>query len=200
MVTNMKNLIFIIGVVLLTGCEKYELESNPVTYMGGEEWIFVDYDIVIVSSQSEVQIIKNDTICINSFSNQSTVSGGTLMSQNYNSTSKSRRFIRNKTKWEFDGYYLYCEWSDGPGNQVPSHDPFWVTYPTNGLYTNYSRMSILDQTLGLKTDYTFKTNNIGVAPPNELILVSPEIVTDLYLSNGAREKAVTVKVVLTFLR
>lgn len=187
-------------VVFFTGCEKYEEVSYPTTYMGGGKWIFVDYDIVIVNSQSEVQIIKNDTICINSFSDQSTVSGGTLMSQNYNNTAKSRRFIRNKTMWEFDGYNLYCEWVNHAGSQVPSHEPFWVSYPTNGLYTNYTRLSVLDQTLGLKTDYTFKTNNVGVAPPNQLTLISPEIVTDLYLSNGTREKAVTVRVILNFMR
>lgn len=196
----MRVILSILLIVLLTGCEKYEGVSYPTTYMGGGKWIFVDYDVIIVSSQSEVQVIKNDTICINSFTDQSTVSGGALMSQNYNNTAKSRRFIKNKTMWEFDGYNLYCEWTNHSGSQVPSHEPFWVSYPTNGLYTNYTRMSVLDQTLGLKTDYTFKTNNVGVAPPNELILISPEIVTDLYLSNGTREKAVTVKVVLTFMR
>jgi hypothetical protein len=61
-------------------------------------------------------------------------------------------------------------------------------------------MSILDNTIGMKTDYTFKTNNVGVAPPNQLIITSPEIVTDLYFSNGNRQKAVTVKVILTFMR
>lgn len=186
--------------VFLVGCEKYEEVSEPVLYMGGGKWIFVDYDVVIINSQSQVDVIKNDTICINSFSDQSTVSGGTLMSQNYKNTAMSRRFIKNKTMWEFDGYHLFCEWTNQPGGQTPSHEPFWVSYPTNGLYTNYTKMSVLDQTLGLKTDYTFKTNNVGVAPPNELILVSPEIVTDLYLSNGTREKAVTVKVILTFMR
>jgi hypothetical protein len=195
----MKKIIYILIVVLLTGCEKYEQVSEPVLYMGGGKWVFIDYDIVIISSTSSVEVIKNDTICINSFSNQSFVSGGILMSQNYKQTSKTRRFIKNKTQWEFDGYNLYCEWNNIPGGSTPSHEPFWVTYP-NYLYNNYTMMSILDNSIGMKTDYTFKTNNKGVAPPNQLIMTSPEIVTDLYFSNGTREKAVTVKVILTFMR
>ena len=39
----MKNLIFIIGVILLTGCEKYELESPPK--LTGGKWILTDYDV-----------------------------------------------------------------------------------------------------------------------------------------------------------
>ena len=197
----MRAILGILLVVLFAGCEKYEMVSDPVSYMGGGMWTFIDYDVVIVSSQSEVDVIKNDTICINSFSDQSTVSGGTLMSQNYQKTSKSRRFIKNKTKWEFEGYEMYCEWSSQPGGRKPSHEPFWVSYPNHGyLYTDYPTMSILDREIGLKTDYTFETNNVGVAPPSKLTLISPDIVTDLYMSNGTREKAVTVRVVLTFMR
>ncbi len=40
--------------------------KTPLRYPGGK-WTFVDYDIVIVNSQSSVEVIKNDTICINSF-------------------------------------------------------------------------------------------------------------------------------------
>lgn len=196
----MKNILYVFIFFFIVGCQKYEEVTEPVLFMGGGKWTFVDYDIVIVNSQNSVEVIKNDTICINSFNQQSFISGGTLMSQNYKNTALSRRFIKNKTMWEFDGYNLYCDWSFQPGGQKPSHEPFWVSYPSNGLYTNYTRMSILDHTFGLKTDYTFKTNNVGVAPPNELILMSPEIITDLYLSDGTREKAVTVKVILTFLR
>jgi hypothetical protein len=196
----MKTLFYFLIIIFLTGCEKYEEVSEPILYMGGGKWTFVDYDVVVISAQSDVEIIKNDTICVNSFTQQSFVSGNIVMSQNYKNTAMSRRFIKNKTMWEFDGYNLYCDWVFQPGGQKPSHQPFWVSYPTNGLYTNYTKMSILDHTLGLKTDYTFKTNNIGVAPPSELILMSPEIVTDLYLSDGTREKAVTVKIILTFIR
>jgi hypothetical protein len=196
----MKRIIFMLLLVTtLMGCKKYEQPSEPVLFMGGGKWTFVDYDIIIINSASPVEIIKNDTICINSFNNQTFVSGGVLMSQNYKQTSISRRFIKNKTQWEFDGYHLYCEWINTPGGTTPSHEPFWVSYP-NYLYTEYTRMSVLDQTIGLKTDYSFETNNRGVAPPNKLKLISPEIVTDLYYSNGSRDKAVTVKIILTFMR
>jgi len=121
------------------------------------------------------------------------------MKQDYNNTDISRRFVRNNTQWEFDGYYLYCDWIYTPGGMKPAHEPLWVSYP-NMYYLNYNRMSILDNTSGTVTNYTFETNNMGVHPPNELILVSPEIVINLYSSGGARDKAVTIKVILTFLR
>jgi len=199
----MKNLFgFLIGVLLIlsiTGCERYEEVSEPTAYMGGSKWTFVDYDIVIISSISPVTIVKNDTVCINSFNNLTFVNGGVLMKQNYEQTSISRRFIKNKTQWEFDGYYLYCDWISTPGGLTPSHEPLWVSYP-KWYYQNYTIMEISDLTSGAKTTYTFKTNNYGAAPPSQLILESPEIVTDLYSSSGERQKAVTVRVILTFMR
>jgi hypothetical protein len=196
----MKNLIYLIISILLIGCQKYEHESEPSIFMGGGKWVFIDYDVVVINSHNNVEVLKNDTICINSFSDFSLVSGGLQMSQTYNNTSITRRFIKNKTMWEFDSFHLYCDWLNMGGGQIPSHEPFWVTYPRNGLYKNYTKMSILDHTIGLKTDYTFETNNIGVSPPTKLTLISPEIVTDLYFSNGGNEKAVTVRIILKFIR
>ena len=186
-------------ITVLGGCEIYTEPSDTVVFMGGGKWTLIDYDIVIVNSITPVTIIKNDTICINSFCEAIEVEGGTMMKQDYNNTTISRRFIRNITQWEFTGNNLYCDWINSPGGMKPSHEPFWVSYP-NMLYTNYNRMSIFDNTVGTVTNYTFKTNNVGVAPPNELILISPEIVMNLYSSSGARDKALTFKVILTFMR
>jgi hypothetical protein len=111
----------------------------------------------------------------------------------------TRRFIKGKTQWEFDGNNVFCDWLFTPAGMKPSHEPFWVTYP-NPFYKEYSVMSVMDINTGAKTDFTFLTNNIGVAPPNKLRLTSPDIVINLYSSGGARDKAVTFKVVLTFLR
>ena len=194
----MKTIMYVLLLILLMGCERYEQPSCPEIFMGGGKFTLIDYDIVIVSAISPATIIKNDTVCINSFSNQSVVNGAILMSQNYKETAISRRFIKHKTQWEFDGMFLYCEW-DFPGGR-PSHEGFMVNYPIGYLSKNYTMMEITEYGTGVKTNYTFKTNNIGVAPPSELILTSPEIVTDLYFSNGEREKAVTVRVILTFMR
>ena len=184
---------------VLQACETYEEPSYPVSYMGGGKWTFINYDIVIINSITPVTIIKNDTVCINSIGETRDTNIGIIMKQDYNNTAISRRFIRNRTQWEFDGNNLYCEWMDTPGGMRPSNENLWVSYP-NPFYTNYTRMSIFDSTIGAVTDYTFKTNNIGVAPPNELILTSPDIVINLYSSSGARDKAVTFRVILTFLR
>lgn len=191
MVTNMKNLIFIIGVVLLTGCEKYELESSPK--LTGGKWILTDYDITVISAISDVTVVKNDTVCINSFSLQHVDSGGIVMRQDYNGTSLDRRFIKGKTTWEFDSNdkELYCNYTQMPG--VPRPNPFWVNL---SLYDK--NLEILNTTNGSVTNYTYRANDIGY--PRTLTLLSPSIVTDLYMSNGTRDKAVTVKITLYFMR
>ena len=197
----MKKLLFLLILTLsFFGCELYEQPSNPVIYMGGGKWTLTDYDIVVIQSISPITIVKNDTICINSFFETSTVDGVIRLKQNYNSTPISRRFNRNKTQWEFDGYNLYCAWVNEPGGMLPAHEPFWVTYPNNGFYTDYPIMEVADYTVGTKTDFTFTTNNQGVAPPKKLTLVSPNIVLNLYSSSGARDKAATIQIILTFSR
>lgn len=195
----MKRLLHIIIILILTGCQEYSQESEPLIFMGGGKWTFIDYSIVVVNSLEPITIKKNDTICINSFCELWEVENGFLLKQDFRNTSISRRFIKNKTMWEFDGYDLYCEWINTPGGMQPSHDPFWVSFP-NYLYTKSSIVSIFDGSVGIKTDFSFKTNNVGVAPPNELIMVSPNIMINLYSSSGARDKAVTLKIILTFLR
>lgn len=191
MVTNMKNLIFIIGVILLTGCEKYELESPPK--LTGGKWILTDYDITVINSISDVTVVKNDTVCINSFTLQHIDSGRIIMRQDFNGTALDRRFIKGRTTWEFDSNdrELYCDYIQIPG--IPRPDPFWVNLT---LYDK--NLEILNTTNGSVTNYTYRANDVGY--PRTLTLLSPSIVTDLYMSNGTRDKAVTVKITLYFMR
>jgi hypothetical protein len=115
------------------------------------------------------------------------------MKQNFQQTATDRRFVKGKTTWEFDSNNneLYCDYLQGPWSIKP--EPFWV------------KMSIYNQTLqisnhtnGSVTNYTYRANDIGY--PKNLTLVSPPITSDLYLSNGTRDKAVTVRVTLYFSR
>jgi len=195
----MRKILFLMLIPFLHACEIYEEPSYPVLFMGGGKWTFIDYDIVVISSITSLSVIKSDTVCINSFSAFKETPKGIILKQNYNLTSITRRFIRGVTQWEFDGSNLYCDWIYTPGGMIPSHEPFWVSYP-NPFYTEYSVMSVMDIYTGAKTDFTFLTDNIGVAPPNKLVMTSPDVVINLYSSNGARDKAVTFKVILTFMR
>ena len=52
----MKKLIFFIISLTLLSCEKYELETTPK--LTGGKWILVDYDVTVISSISEVKVIK----------------------------------------------------------------------------------------------------------------------------------------------
>ena len=201
----MKKLLLSLVVILsFISCDIIKDEDNysPKIYMGGGKWIFYDYDVIIISSTSQVDVVKNDTVCINSFSQESLSNGTFLMKQNYNVTSKDRRFIKGKTTWEFDGSHLYCEFGNTGYSLAPTHEPYYVNYVgDNYLSNDYSHMKIDNVENGVTTNYTFETNSSGgVAPPSKMTLLSPDIVTSLSYSNGSRDKAVTVRILLKFIR
>jgi hypothetical protein len=191
----MRKISLFISLIFLFGCEKYVgTEPFKSPNLTGGKWIFTDYDIVVTSSISGVTVIENDTICINSFNNQSFVSGGVKMLQNYIQTAKDRRFIKGKTIWEFDNnnHHLFCDFININGSIKPSHEAYWVN-----IYENSKRMSVDNLDNGGATNYTYDVNNVN---PTVMKLLSPSISTDLYLSNGNRDKAVTVRILLTFMR
>jgi len=187
----MKKLIFFIISLTLLSCQKYELESTP--NLTGGKWILTDYEVTVISSISEVKVVKTDTICITSFNLQQVVGNNVVMRQDYITTAVDRRFIKGKTTWEFDSNNkeLYCDYLQMPGKSKPN--PLWVDV---SLYNK--NLEILNTANGAVTNYSFKSNDVGYL--RNLTLLSPPIVTDLYLSNGTRDKAVTVRVTLYFMR
>ncbi len=195
----MKKILLLIP--FLWGCEKIEFISQPSV---AGEWVFTDYIVTVEppggseSSQGSrmiVQVIPNDTICVNSFSEQSFVSGGILMKQNFNLTPIDRRFIKGQTRWNFSGSY--------GSTYFPLHINFSKNYLDANflLKTNmreYSHLVITNN--NIPTNYTFFTDGIGTQYSRKLTLISPTISTDLYLSDGRREKGINVKVTLIFTR
>jgi hypothetical protein len=190
----MKTKVLLLIIPFLWGCEKIEFISEPSV---DGEWLFTDYKVTVVSSRAEVRVIPNDTICINSFNNQSTVSGGFLMKQNYNLTSVDRRFIKGRTFWNFSGSYGSTMF---PLHINRSDDYLIADFPLGINMREYSHLVVKNQNNGYKTDYTFLTDGSGAAYSRKLTLISPVISTDLYLSDGRREKAVDVMVTLIFTR
>lgn len=197
----MKHLIILLIIIFgFTSCLTfYEEETSPKVYMGGGKFVFTDYKIIVISSISEVEYIKSDTICLSGFASEYGDGETMKLTQNYVNTPKDRRFIIGQTKWEFDGSYLYCDFANTNGTISPTHEGYWVNYPKY-LTTDYSKIEITNADNGSKTVFTFETNNYGVAPPSKLTLLSSEIITDLYTSQGARDKAITVRILLTFMR
>ena len=191
----MKKLLFLLLLIpILFGCEPffyYDEISEP--HLTGDPWTFVDYQIQVISSISDVEVILNDTVCINTFGLQEMVDGGILMQQNYNGTSVDRRFVKGVTQWEFDdnSYTVYIN-----GN---TDDRFPVTFP-NYMMKEYDKMEVTNPYNGSRTNYSYNANSQGANYPTEFVLLTPNIVTDLYLSNGMRDKAVTVQVLLVFRR
>jgi hypothetical protein len=191
----MKKLFLILVIIpLFWGCEKYEMISEPPV---AGTWKLANYHVVKVSSISSIEIIKNDTICINAFNNQSFVSGNILMKQNYNQTSPERRFVIGES-WYFNGPSQATSYDliipDNPEKHEIKAD-FIRPY----LSSRYEKMVFKNLTNGSYTTFTFQTYALG-SLNNTMDVLSPPIVTDLYLSNGKRDKAVTVQILLHFMR
>ncbi len=191
----MKKILLLIP--FLWSCEKIEFISQPSV---DGEWVFTDYIVTVEhpgGSRVSVQVIPNDTICINSFSEQSFVSGGILMKQNYNLTAIDRRFIKGQTRWNFSGSYgltmfpLYIDRYDSDNYLI-------AEFPLKTNMREYSHLVVKNN--NVPTNYTFFTDGIGAAYSRKLTLISPTISTDLYLSDGRREKGLNVKVTLIFTR
>ena len=190
----MKKILLIFTLFLFWGCEKIDFVSEPSI---AGRWIFTDYQVVRVSSISPIDIIKNDTICINAFNNQSFVSGGVLMKQNYNQTSPDRRLIIGDI-WEFDGAPKATSYNLYVANNTRG-DELKADFPRPYLANEYSDLYVKNLSNGSYTSYTFSTDAMG-SLAKKLTLTSTPITTDLYLSTGMRDKAVTVVVILRFTR
>jgi len=191
-----KFLFLLLFIPFLFGCEYdnflyYTEISEP--HLTGKPWTFVDYKIQVISSISPVEVILNDTVCINAFGEQSYVSEGILMQQHFDYTSPDRRFVKGVTQWEFDDNSLTLYINGNTDIRYP------VTFP-NYMMKEYDKMVVDNPLIGAVTNYSFESNAQGANYPTELVLLSPEIVSDLLLSNGMRDKAVTVQVLLIFRR
>jgi hypothetical protein len=169
----------------------YQLESPPK--LTGGKWVLTDYEISVNSSISDAKVIKNDTVCISLFNLQQINGNNLVLKQDFNRTAIDRRFVRGKTTWEFDSNNteLYCNYIQMLGKVKP--DPFWVSL---SLINN--NLKVMNTSNGSVTNFTYRTNDVGY--PRTLTLLSPPIITDLYMSNGTRDKAVTVVITLYFMR
>jgi len=165
---HMKRFLFLILFIpFLIGCEPYIDYVDP--HLSGGKWTFYDYDVITTISNELIS--ESDTICI----------GGL----NYRLTPIDKRFIKNKTKWEFDdnSFSLYCYINDS----IQSHNRFEVIYP---VYT-INEININN----LVYEYI-----INSAYPSKLELLTPSFITNLHLINGNEIKGVSVQIVLKFMR
>jgi hypothetical protein len=134
---------------------------------------------------------------LNHFNNQSFVSGNILMKQNYDITSPEKRFIIGKN-WYFDGPSQATSFNLIVPNNPDNHE-IKADFIRPYLSSRYQKMVFKNLNNGSYTTFTFQTYALG-SLNNTMDVLSPPIVTDLYLSNGKRDKAVTVQILLHFMR
>lgn len=195
----MKGLIFLLMIPAMAGCQFYAETSEPVLYLGGGKWTFSDYEIVPVNYGYPVNFALNDTICLDLPAFVRETPEGIVADHGFVKTALNRRFVRGRTLWEFDGYNLYCHFISDSGRIIFSREPFWVTFP-DPFYTGHTLMEVTDYTSEERTLFTFAANNAGVAPPDTMLLGSPEISVDIYSPDGVKGSRLTYRVYLTFIR
>ena len=98
----MKKLL-IIPLFVLFGCQIYEQPSNPQLNLNGR-WDVVKVRVVIdkVNYGSRITVLTEDSASVNSFYVKKILNDNTLLlSQDFKGTSIDKRFILNRTTWDF---------------------------------------------------------------------------------------------------
>lgn len=185
----MKSLLMFLIVILLFGCEKYDLPSNPQLNLNGR-WDVVDVNVIIdkVNYGSSVTVVNDDKAAVNNFFVQGVNSNGQLMlTQDYYSTIINRRFDVSTTKWEFDYNSLRIK-DDGSDEWMSVWFPCTYCKEETIIETDYR---------GEKTRYTFSLDTYGAMPSNVLKLTSQVFYTNILINGGQYEKAIEAHLEIT---
>ncbi len=188
----MRRIICLIMVILLTGCEKYELPSNPQFNLNGR-WDVVDIDVVIdkVNYGSEVFVVNEDRAAVNNFLVTGINSNNQLMlTQDYFGTIINRRFDVSTTKWEFD--YNKLRIKDSGSDE-------WMEVWFPCLYCKEQTIIETDYN-GQKTPYTFDVDTKHSMPSNVLKLTSQVFYTNIMINGNQYEKAIESHLEITLHR
>ena len=187
----MKNILYLLSLALiLIGCEKYELPSDPQLNINGW-WDVVDINVVIdeVNYDSEIEVLSEDQASVSAFvvTGQDS-SGNLLLTQNFEGTDIKRRFDIDYTQWEFD--YGSLRITDSLGDQTTTVD-FPCTYCTESTVMYVG---------GNENRYTFSIDTYGAMPSNVLKLTSQTFYTNIMVNNNQYDKAIVSHLEITLHR
>ena len=204
----MRKISLFISLILLFGCEKYVLESyTPLTLNGGQ-WFLSDYEIKLVSCQGcdnasdieKMKVIKTDSVGLQSFRFKQNTDTTLTLTQDFSKTPLSRLFVLDRngvksTKWEFETYELSTFFNGNRGTKN-----CWVTFNSDTRIT-INDIKQFDQRPPAYTPWTYYTDKkLGVTPKDILILISPNVTTDILLGGRSTDKLLTYKLQLVFMR
>jgi hypothetical protein len=152
------------------------------------------------SDISKIEVIKTDSVGLQSFRFKQQTDTTLTLTQDFSKTPLSRLFILdrdgvNSTKWEFETYELSTFFN---GNQGTKN--CWVSFNSGTRITVHDIKQFDQRPIGY-TSWTYYTEKkLGVTPKEVLILTSPNVTTDVLLSNRSTDKLLTYKLQLVFMR
>lgn len=183
MVTNMKNLIFIIGVVLLTGCEKYEQESSLLQQLSSPTPFFLkSYRIQILSGNDRDDVgrfidVPNSTssnyIGLCDWNVVDSLNGRYRIESDTSGVIPQRKYVIGD-QWIFGDPNIYgLKIRDNLGSQIKGTCRIYEG-GSSSILTYSNLLTIIDEKTNT-TDYGFSgsTNSRGVGRASELYLTTP---------------------------
>ena len=196
----MRKISLFISLILLFGCEKYELPTNPQSKLNGR-WDVVKIKVVIdkVNFNIHVTVLSETEAAVNNFYIKQVLNDTTLLlGQDFNNTSVDKRFDIDKTTWSFENNQLRIYENNQNVVKGTSIDNYiFATFPCNYCEKNV----VLEwDYLGSKTRYTFTTDTYGAMPANELILTSQTFYTNIKLGSNVYDKAIESHLEITLHR
>ena len=196
----MRKISLFISLILLFGCEKYELPTNPQSQLNGR-WDVVKIKVVIdkVNFNIHVTVLSETEAAVNNFYIKQVLNDTTLLlGQDFNNTSVDKRFDIDKTTWSFENNQLRIYENNQNVVKGASIDNYiFATFPCNYCKEN----AVLEwDYLGSKTRYTFDTDTYGAMPANKLVLTSQTFYTNIKLGSNVYDKAIESHLEITLHR
>lgn len=139
----MRVILSVLMFLLFTGCEKYEMVSEP--FLTGGRWSFDSYRIEGING-----IPESDTLCVSDLLIEKIINGSSITQNEFINTSKERRFIVGVTEWSFDNSSYSLSINDSSFLWVNYNDKRTImTVDNNTSYPFYTDGNYA-QTLTLK--------------------------------------------------
>ena len=192
----MKQILGLILISTLFGCQKYEQISNPQLNLNGQ-WRIVNINPTFQTTvTNSLQVTNSDFYALSPFIIVSTnTTNNTMVIKNDTTNIRPCFFYKNGYVWEFDYNTLILR--TNMGKTLKSYN-IWY----RDSYYNPNDFFMTDNVTGetIPGNWHVSRNGNGSMPANELYIDVPEIWFDIMSSNRTYVRAINQKITLRLTR